>query len=504
MHKLSRSSQRAICTAVTSFTAALLLVALPGRADDEIDPPDLPIGLAPATRPAEPEGPEGLDDEPELPEGLDDGPELPKGLDDDEPDLPAGMGEPPAPSLAKRLGLAGFWEVRGGIRTRHDPYEKDASLAESRLQLEWEKTRRDLTFKLTADLLYDAAGDHHRVNLETGHGLLDLREASVMFSPLKSVDVKLGRQILTWGTGDLLFLNDLFPKDWPAFLAGRDVEYLKAPSDAVKVSTYSNLVNLDVVYTPRFDADRFIRGERVSFFNAALGRQSGRDAIVRADRPDRCFGDHELAWRLFRNVKGYELAGYGYYGFWKSPAGRDPVTGKATFPDLAAYGASLRGPVRRGIGNVEFAYYDSRNDRSGANPMVRNSEARLLVGYKQDLPEVARDLTVGGQYSLEWMMDHADYRRTLPPGAKAAAEARHVATARVTKLMMNQNLMLSLFAFYSPSDNDAHLRPNAQYKIDDHWTVEFGANVFFGADNRTFFGQFDNNSSIYASLRYGF
>ena len=102
------------------------------------------------------------------------------------------------------------------------------------------------------------------------------------------------------------------------------------------------------------------------------------------------------------------------------------------------------------------------------------------------------------------MMDYADYRRTLPPGVKAAAEARHVATTRVTKLLMNQNLMLSVFAFYSPSDNDAHLRPNAQYKVDDHWTVEVGANVFFGADRRTFFAQFANDSSIYASLRYGF
>ncbi|MFW6031595.1 MAG: hypothetical protein ACOC9T_03300, partial [Myxococcota bacterium] len=32
------------------------------------------------------------------------------------------------------------------------------------------------------------------------------------------------------GTGDLVFLNDLFPKDWRSFLLGRDLDYLKAPS----------------------------------------------------------------------------------------------------------------------------------------------------------------------------------------------------------------------------------------------------------------------------------
>ena len=34
-------------------------------------------------------------------------------------------------------------------------------------------------------------------------------------------DVKIGQQVLTWGTGDYVFLNDLFPKDYPSFFAGR-------------------------------------------------------------------------------------------------------------------------------------------------------------------------------------------------------------------------------------------------------------------------------------------
>jgi hypothetical protein len=74
------------------------------------------------------------------------------------------------------------------------------------------------------------------------------------------MDVKLGRQILTWGTGDLIFINDLFPKDWISFFIGRDTDYLKAPSDAIKVSLFGEQANLDIVYTPQFDSDRFIEG----------------------------------------------------------------------------------------------------------------------------------------------------------------------------------------------------------------------------------------------------
>ena len=69
---------------------------------------------------------------------------------------------------------------------------------------------------------------------------------------------------------------------------------------------------------------------------------------------------------------------------------------------------------------------------------------------------------------------------------------------------MNQNLELSLFAFYSPSDSDAYLRPRVSYKIDDHWKAEIGGNVFLGAERHIFFGQFANNTNIYAALRYGF
>ena len=44
--------------------------------------------------------------------------------------------------------------------------------------------------------------------------------------------------MLTWGTGDLLFINDLFPKNWKSLAIGRDDEYLKDPSGAVKASFF--------------------------------------------------------------------------------------------------------------------------------------------------------------------------------------------------------------------------------------------------------------------------
>ena len=398
------------------------------------------------------------------------------------------------------FGLHGFVETRVGTRVQSDRYiSETASMGEARLQLEASKTfeigdyRPELRVK--ADLYYDAIEKK---------AIADLREANVVFSPFEFLDLKLGRQTLTWGTGDLLFINDLFPKDWQAFLIGRDVEYLKAPSDAVKVGLFSELANLNVVFTPRFDADRFICGERISYWSPLLGRQAGRDAVVQTDQPNEWFRDHEWAARLSRNLGGYELAAYGYWGHWKSPAGMDIRTRRATFPRLSVYGGSVRGQVGRGIGNLEAGYYDSREDRGGDDPFVANSQLRILAGYEQDLPQLAKDLTVGAQYYVEWMMDYDPYVRTLPRGTPRADEDRHVLTFRVTKLLLNQNLSLSLFAYYSPTDSDAYLRPHVKYKLDDHWSVEVGGNVFFGQRDYTFFGQFEKNTNVYAAVRYGF
>ncbi len=385
----------------------------------------------------------------------------------------------------------GFYEVRGGYRLQEDKYEKDMSIMEGRFQLDlfsyldW----GDIKFK------GDVYGD-----LVTEKGYFDMREANIFTRPTDFMDLKIGRQILTWGTGDLVFINDLFPKDWQSFLIGRDTEYLKAPSDAAKVSLFGEAVNLDIIYTPRFDPDRFISGERISYWNSNLGSTAGRNAIVHTDKPNDWFGDSEIAARLYKNISNYELALYGYHGYWKSPVGMNAATNQAIFPDLNVYGGSVRGTVGKGIGNAEIGYYESADDLSGKNPLISNSEMRYLLGYTQ---EIGRDFTMGLQYYIEQMLNYGPYKKNLPPGP-ARDRYRHLTTLRLTKLLMNQNLRLSLFTYYSPSDKDVYMRPNANYKVSDNLAVELGSNIFFGDYPNTFFGQFRDNTNIYTGLRYSF
>ncbi len=397
--------------------------------------------------------------------------------------------------------LRGFVDSRAGVRTQDDPYEDDRSLTEVRLQLDSLTYLDAATIQARADFVYDElADDIDRVDLETGDGFVDLRELNILFTPVDIVDMKVGRQILTWGTGDLLFINDLFPKDWNSFLLGRDEEYLKAPSDAVFASFFPAVGTIDLAYTPRMDADRYVDGRRLSYWNPMLQSLAGRNAVIDADRQDEWFRDQEIAVRFYRPLLSYEAALYAYQGYWKSPGGFNPATMKAYFPHLNVYGTSVRGTLGNALVNAEAGYYDSRQDRKGEDPNIPNSEFRFLTGYER---EVARNLTAGMQYYVEWMMDYDNYRTGAPAGT-SRDEFRHVLTLRLTKMLMNQNLILGLFTFYSPSDNDAYLRPNVTYKLTDHWQLTANGNIFIGEDDHTFFGQFQNNSNVNLGIRYSF
>jgi len=398
------------------------------------------------------------------------------------------------------LTFSGNIETRLGARMKSDPHEDDMSIGEVRLQLENEKDFDDFTLNITTDFVADPVVDEYQTNLNTGEGFIDLRQLNVVFSPTDNLDLKMGRQILTWGTGDIIFINDLFAKDWKAFLIGRDEEYLKAPSDAIKVSLFLDELNVDIVYLPSFGSDRFIDGQRASYYDRNSASFAGKDSQLQVDKPDEWFEDDELALRFYQSFGAYEGAGYFYQGFWKSPAGQDINTGKATFPELNVYGASLRGPTMAGIANIEVGYYKSEKSAK-SNPFIRNDEFRLLMGFEK---EVANELTLGLQYNLERKLDYQQYKTSLPEAAIKDDENRHLLSIRLTQLLMQQDMRLSLFNFYSPSEKDGYLRMNVSYKLSDTTKIETGANVFYGNKQYSFYNQFQNNSNIFAAMRFEF
>ncbi|MFC1752263.1 hypothetical protein ACFL96_02590 [Thermoproteota archaeon] len=399
-------------------------------------------------------------------------------------------------------GFHGFVEFDGGIKVSDDQTKRDSyNILEERLQLKSAYYFEGENYLASKGATINCKTDFLLDEYYSGKTGVSLRELNLSLTPLDILDAKIGRQVLTWGTGDYLFVNDLFPKDYISFFIGRDDEYLKMPSDAFKVSFYPSFANIDFV-AMIFEPNKTAKGDRLSFFDSFQGGIAGTISNRDLLEPPLQFSNNEYAMRIYRSIASNELALYYFRGFNKNPDSyKDQSRKQLFYRRLDVYGWSLRGPFASGIGSVEFGYYDSRNDRNGDNRLIENSSIKALLGYAKDL---GNDLRVGFQYLYERRLDYDNYISSLVMGDYFWDKHRHLVTNRITKMYKNQTVMVSLFTFFSPSDRDGYLRPTVSYEMSDQWRVTLGANLAWGEDDITEFGQMRKNKNIFLRVRYSF
>ena len=241
------------------------------------------------------------------------------------------------------------WQLTGFIEAAHGQFlqsnitKNDASLSElrARVNLDYSHELFDVSGKV--DSYYDGV---------LSKTIWQTRELSLSASPFSFVDIKAGRQVLTWGTGDYLFLNDLFAKDWQAFFSGRADEYLKAPSNSFRSNWFYDDVSFTLVYTPEFTADNYITGERFSFYSPQAQQLVAPEQAYPVDKTDKA----QWSARLKTRIHSVEVSLYGYKGFWPTPAGikpiiNNPMQSQGYFPALNVWGVSALSPFKGGILN---------------------------------------------------------------------------------------------------------------------------------------------------------
>ncbi|MCL4490486.1 MAG: hypothetical protein M1510_01070 [Nitrospirae bacterium] len=363
--------------------------------------------------------------------------------------------------------------------------------AEERLQLKIDASQEPFHLMVKTDAFYkhiDSKGD------------LELREGYVDYTA-STWDLRAGRQIITWGLGDLLFINDVFPKDYEAFFSGRPLEYLKKGVDGAKVGLYPGPVSLELVIIPFFEPNRFPDPKRFHLFDPMPG-VTDRNKV----KPATSLENTEVAVRAYRDVAGFDASFYFYRGFFRQPSQfPDSLTAPTritlSYPELNVYGASLQGRALDGVLSLEGGYYDSRQDRKGIDPLIPNSQTRFLIGYQRQLWE---DFTVGLQYYGEYMNNYLSYEKNLPAGFPKEKRLHQLTSVRLTQFLMNQTLRLSFFAFFGPSDRDYLLNPEVKYNFTDSIWSALGANVFGGGKPWTQFGQLSKDDNVYLQVRYEF
>jgi hypothetical protein len=387
--------------------------------------------------------------------------------------------------------FTGFVEAGYGYLLQDNIIESNSSLGEitARLNLNYSHESFELVTK--GELIYDDI---------LSDTFWKTRELNISFSPSNNTDVKIGRQILTWGTGDYIFLNDLFAKNWQSFFSGRDDQYLKAPSDSAKGTWYLGDYSIDVTWTPEFTSDVYLTGERFSFYSP-----QARDIVAPADNFSvQKTNDAQYSARIATNKNAIEYALYGYKGFWPTPVGMTANENQQLqpyFPKMNAWGASVRLPLAGGLFNAEYASYNSIEDTNGNDPFIANGQNRFLVGFEK---EVMKNLTASAQFYIEQTKHYDQFISHSATPETEVDENRQLLTFRLTYRTLQQKLIYSVFNFYSPTDNDGYLKPSVTYRYNDQWLFSAGANLFWGDKRYTFFGQHQQNSNAWLRLKAQF
>ncbi len=404
-------------------------------------------------------------------------------------------------ALAFAIGASQAVEFHGALATHHSGWidqDKDAQsptgdflVAEERGQLRVSGGNGIAALSGKIDFIHDDL---------SGLSSFEFREGYLNLATGFS-DLRFGRQVVTWGLGDMLFINDVFPKDYVSFFSGRNMEYLKVALSGFKGSLYAKSLTVDLVATPFFEPNRLPDPTRFRLadpFPQIVDRSESS--------PKKEWSNGELAMRVTYPFLTWDFALYGYHGYFRTPSpSPDSWTAPSKityrYPDLDVYGASAQGGGLGGVLSLETGYYDSREDRDGTDPSVPNPEIRYLIGYQAS---PWSDLTTGVQYYGEYMLEYGNYTRSLPGPLPEEDKLRQVVTLRVTQFLKYQTIKLSFLAFLSPTDEDYYLVPEVSYKVSDELVATLGGNVFNGRHKTTSFAQMDANDNAYIGLRYEF
>lgn len=344
-----------------------------------------------------------------------------------------------------------------------------------------ERPTESLAWSLRTEAAYDDAVSDVRIAI---------REGFLAWTPAADLDFKVGRQVLTWGVSDYLYVNDIFPKNYDAFFTGGGFDRMKEPVDAARAAWYGAAADVEAVVS-RWEPDRIPSLERFSATASA-------DWIPPGDDPRNAF---EVALRVATHRGGWDLAAYA--AEFRSRERRYFVhhTGPHfDHPRLQHLGVSLTGNAAGGVVWLEAAHRLTKDRQNNVvSRYALGRSVKLIAGYSR---EVAQDVTASAQLQLEAATAHDRYRASLAPGVQPLERVSATLHLRLQARWINQTLSAGSQLFVE-NEGDAYFNPFLLWSPADGWTMEAGMNLFEGeSDSR--YGALRKDSNAYILVRYSF
>ncbi len=321
-----------------------------------------------------------------------------------------------------------------------------------------------------------------------------LREAYFDYAG-KYLEVKAGRQIVTWGVADGLRITDLIsPMDYTEFMAN-DYDDIRVPVNAINLKYPGESFSAELVFVPVPEYFVMPSGEDNPW---SMPVPEGVSMDL-SGTPEKHIKNSEVGTRLRFFLENLDFSLTALRTFNKSPvtiADYDPETKSVViqgiYKPMYVLGGDFSIPVSEFVVRGEMAGYFGE-------PIALNDSRRYRL-RKTFNALLGLDWYAGDNWTFMVQYMHKvimDYRKEL-----GMEQNTSMVTARISKEVLNNTLKLSVYGMYDVDNVSFYIRPAADYLLNDQITLSLGSDILGG--RRGTFKTYEDNTQIWVKGKYFF
>ncbi|MBR2089235.1 MAG: hypothetical protein IJ905_02440 [Fibrobacter sp.] len=321
-----------------------------------------------------------------------------------------------------------------------------------------------------------------------------LREAYFDYAG-KYLEVKAGRQIVTWGVADGLRITDLIsPMDYTEFMAN-DYDDIRVPVNAINLKYPGESFSAELVFVPVPEYFVMPSGEDNPW---SMPVPEGVSMDL-SGTPEKHIKNSEVGTRLRFFLENLDFSLTALRTFNKSPvtiADYDPETKSVViqgiYKPMYVLGGDFSIPVSEFVVRGEMAGYFGE-------PIALNDSRRYRLRKTFNVL-LGLDWYAGDNWTFMVQYMHKvimDYRKELGMDQNTS-----MVTARISKEVLNNTLKLSVYGMFDIDNVSFYIRPAADYLLNDQITLSLGADILGG--RRGTFKTYEDNTQIWVKGKYFF
>ncbi len=382
-----------------------------------------------------------------------------------------------------KLKVKGFADSYHAVRCE-EPNDWMSSRTRIRGEITVTKNRSELFF--SANAVYNS--------LISDYSGFKIRELYVS-QQAGSFDIRVGRQIITWGVADALRITDIVsPMDYSEFLA-QDYDDIRIPENALRIKFAKNSYSIEALAVPVIETFELPTDPK----NPWAVSLSGNDSISTGNKPDFKLKNMEFGGRFSCFLSGVDFSVCALRTFNKMPVfelcynpKKQLLVCDGQYKRMTMTGFDFSVPVSKFVLRGELAEYFDEAIQPGINAEIAyHNTTNALLGL---------DIYPGSDWNLSFQYSHkyiGDYDETLNTYRNAGT-----ATVRVSKDLFRNTLNINTFAYIDVADGGIYDRTSFDYAANDMLHIIMGFD-YFHADNGMF-KMYDKNSEIWAKIKLCF